>query len=193
MAPRAATDPDLGFQVGDHVCAFYSSSSNSLDEIVVDYLSAGLQAGHKCFCMVDTPSAVRDRIPGDLVSRDGMLHILTEDEAYMPDGQFSKDAFISTMKAMVQGAFAEGYDRFRAVGDESFLVRNSVDINEWFAAESALNTIVPDYPHFFFCLYDLDIFDGDTVMYVLRTHPRIYVNGIIITNPHYIPADQLPA
>jgi hypothetical protein len=29
-------------------------------------------------------------------------------------------------------------------------------------------------------------------MYVLRTHPRIYVNGIVITNPHYLPADQLP-
>jgi MEDS: MEthanogen/methylotroph, DcmR Sensory domain len=83
MAPRATIDSDLGFQVGDHVCAFYSSSSNSLDDIVVDYLSAGLQAGHKCFGMVDTPSAVRDQIPGDLVSRDGMLSILTEDEAYI--------------------------------------------------------------------------------------------------------------
>jgi hypothetical protein len=28
------------------------------------------------------------------------------------------------------------------------------------------------------CLYDLDLFDGDTVMHVLRTHPRVYVNGI---------------
>jgi hypothetical protein len=28
-------------------------------------------------------------------------------------------------------------------------------------------------------------------MYVLRTHPRIYVNGIVITNPHYLPADRL--
>ena len=192
MARQASGDLDLGFQVGDHVCAFYSSSSNSLDDIVVDYLSAGLQAGHKCFGMVDTPASVRDRIPGDLVSRDGMLHILTEDEAYMPDGHFSKDAFVRGMKAKVTEALADGYESFRAVGDESFIVRNAVDINEWFAAEAELNEIVPDYPHFFFCLYDLDIFDGDTVMYVLRTHPRIYVNGMVITNPHYTPADQLP-
>ena len=39
---------------------------------------------------------------------------------------------------------------------------------------------------------DLDLFGGDTVMYVLRTHPTIYVNGLIITNPHYVPADRLP-
>jgi hypothetical protein len=188
----ASQTPGLGFQPGDHVCAFYNSSANSVDDIVVDYLSAGLRAGHKCFGMVDTPASVQDRIPGDLLTRDGSLNVITEDEAYMPDGHFSKDAFIGAMESMVHQAFAEGYDRFRAVGDESFLIRNGVDISEWFAAEAELSTLVPDYPHFFFCLYDLDLFDGDTVMYVLRTHPRIYVNGIIINNPHYIPADKLP-
>jgi hypothetical protein len=190
LAQHASDTPELGFRLGDHVCAFYNGST-SLDDIVVDYLSQGLRDGHKCFGMVDTPSTVRDRIPADLVSREDSLRILTEDEAYMPDGHFSKDAFIRQMKDMVQGAFADGYERFRAVGDESFIVRNSVDIGEWFAAEAELNEIVPDYPHFFFCLYDLDLFDGDTVMYVLKTHPRIYVNGIVITNPHYVPADQL--
>ena len=94
-----AGTPDLGFQAGDHVCAFYNSSSSSaVDDIVVDYLARGLQDGHKCFGMVDEPAAVRQRIPRELVARDGML----------------------------------------------------------------------------------------------RTHPRIYVNGLIITNPHYLPADQLP-
>ena len=184
--------PDLGFRAGDHVCAFYNSSSSAVDDIVVDYLARGLQAGHKCFGMVDEPAAVRQRIPRELVARDGMLRVLTEDEAYMPDGHFAKDAFIAAMTGLVHQAFAEGYDRFRAVGDESFIVRHAVDISEWFAAEAELNQIVPDYPHFFFCLYDLDLFGGDTVMYVLRTHPRIYVNGLIITNPHYLPADQLP-
>jgi hypothetical protein len=190
LAPHASDSPELGFRLGDHVCAFYNGSG-SLDDIVVDYLSRGLRDGHKCFCMVDSPSTVRDRIPAGLPSREDSLRILTEDEAYMPDGRFSKDGFIRQMKAMVHQASADGYDCFRAVGDESFLVRNSVDLGEWFAAEAELNTIVPDFPHFFFCLYDLEMFDGDTVMYVLRTHPRIYVNGIVITNPHYVPADQL--
>jgi MEDS: MEthanogen/methylotroph, DcmR Sensory domain len=192
MAIPAARDPALGFAPGDHVCAFYSGSRNLLDDIVVDYITRGLEAGHKVFCMVDEPSAVHGKIPPHLVSRDGMLSVLTEDEAYMPDGYFSKDAFIRNMESMVLEAFASGYDTFRAVGDESFLVRHGVDLREWFAAESELNKIVPDHPHFFFCLYDLDQFDGDTVMYVLRTHPRVYVNGIVIDNPHYTQADQLP-
>jgi hypothetical protein len=189
MTVPAAQDPSLGFTPGDHVCAFYSSSRNMLDDIVVDYITKGLEAGNKVFCMVDEPSAVHRRIPSRLVARDDMLHVLTEDEAYMPDGSFSKDTFIGNMKTMVLDAFASGYDSFRACGDESFIVRSGVDIEEWFAAEAELNNLVPDYPHFFFCLYDLDLFDGDTVMRVLKTHPRVYVNGILIGNPHYATAN----
>jgi hypothetical protein len=191
MTIPASQDPSLGFVPGDHVCAFYSGSRNVLDDIVVDYVTKGLAAGSRVFCMVDEPSAVRSRIPPQLVARDGMLNVLSEDEAYMPDGRFSKDAFIASMKAMVVEAFSGGYEGFRGVGDESFLVRNRVALTEWFAAESELNEIVPDYPRLFFCLYDLDLFDGSTIMHVLRTHPRVYVNGIIIGNPHYR-ADQLP-
>jgi MEDS: MEthanogen/methylotroph, DcmR Sensory domain len=191
MTIPASQDPSLGFASGDHVCAFYSGSLNVLDDIVVDYITKGLAAGNKVFCMVDQPTAVQSRIPPGLVARDGMLNILTENEGYMPDGHFSKDIFIGSMEAMVREAFAHGYGSFRAVGDESFLIRNGIDIREWFAAESALNQIVPDYPHFFFCLYDLDLFDGSTIMHVLRTHPRVYVNGIVIGNPHY-EADRLP-
>jgi hypothetical protein len=191
MTIPASQDPSLGFLPGDHVCAFYSGTRNVLDDIVVDYVASGLAAGNKVFCMVDQPSAVQSRILPQLIARDGMLNVLTEDEAYMPDGHFSKDTFIGNMRAMVHEAFAHGYDSFRAVGDETFLIRHGVDIKEWFAAESELNSLVPDYPHFFFCLYDLDLFDGAAVMHVLRTHPRVYVNGILIDNPHY-QEDQFP-
>jgi len=191
MTIPALQDPSLGFRPGDHVCAFYSGSRDVLDDIVVDYITKGLAAGNKVFCMVDQPSAVQSRVLPQLIARDGMLNVLTEDEAYMPDGHFSKDTFIRNMRAMVLDAFAHGYNSFRAVGDESFIIRNGVDIREWFAAESELNSIVSDYPHFFFCLYDLDLFDGAAVMHVLKTHPRVYVNGILIGNPHY-QADQLP-
>jgi hypothetical protein len=192
MATSAVQDPGFGFVPGDHVCAFYSSRRNPLDDIVVDFVANGLQAGSKVFCMVDRPSQVRSRILAELGAEDGMLAVLTANEAYLPDGHFSKDAFIAAITTKIAEASAHGYASFRAVGDESFIVRNHVDRKEWFAAEAELNTIVPEFPHFFFCLYDLDLFDGNAVRHVLRTHPRVYVNGILIGNPHY-QADGLPA
>jgi hypothetical protein len=191
MTTSAVQDPGFGFVPGDHVCAFYSGSRSVLDDIVVDYVTNGLLAGSQVFCMVDQPSAVQSRIPAQLAARDEMLLVVTEDEAYMPDGRFTKDSFIRDMKTKISEASARGYDSFRAVGDESFIIRNHVDIKEWFAAESELNNIDPEFPHFFFCLYDLNLFDGNTVMRVLKTHPRVYVNGILISNPHY-QADRLP-
>ena len=62
MTIPALQDPSLGFVPGDHVCAFYSGSRNVLDDIVVDYVTKGLEAGSKVFCLVDQPSAVHSRV-----------------------------------------------------------------------------------------------------------------------------------
>jgi hypothetical protein len=192
MSLRAPDFAELGFQLGDHICAFYNGGGNSPDDIIVDYVCKGLQAGNKCVCMIDTASSVRERIPGELVSRDGILQFLTEDEGYLPDGRFSKDTFIRSLEAMVQGVLSDGYDRFWLIGDGSVIARNSVDLKTWFAAESEVNELAPRYPQFLMCLYNLDLFGGETVMYVLKTHPRIFVNGMIIANPYYSPARQFP-
>lgn len=185
MTTQAVQDPAFGFVPGDHVCAFYNSSQRELDDIVVDYVTRGLQAGSKVYCLIDRPAKVRNRLAPQLTAADDRLTVLTGDEAYLPGGRFSKDAFIRSAKAGIADAAERGYGSFRVVGDESFIVRNRVDAKEWFAAESELNAIAGDFPHFFFCLYDLDLFDASTVMRVLSTHPRVYVNGIIIGNPHY--------
>jgi len=190
MGPRATDIPDLGFQVGDHVCAFYSDGSASMHNIVVDFISRGLRAGNKCVCFIDTPSPVRDRIPGELMPRDDILQFFTEEEGYIPEGYFSKDAFIRNMETMVQGVLSEGYDRVWLVGDASVVARKAVDMKAWFTTESEMSELAPRYPQFIMCLYDLNLFDGEMVMYVLKTHPRIFVNGLIITNPYYISAGQ---
>jgi hypothetical protein len=189
MNQRASDIPDLGYKLGDHVCAFYNGSS-LLDDIVVDYVSKGLRAGDKCVCFIDTPSAVRDRIPGQLVRRQDILQFFTEDEGYLPTGHFSKDAFITNMEAMAQEVLADGYHRLWLIGDASVVARKAVDMRAWFAAESEVSALAPRYPQFIMCLYDLDLFDGEMVMYVLKTHPRIFVNGMILANPYHVPAAQ---
>ena len=190
MGPRATEIPDLGFRVGDHVCAFYSGGRATLHDTVVDFVSRGLRAGDKCICFIDTASSVRDRIPGELTPRDDILQFFTEEEGYLPDGEFSKDAFIRNMETTVRGVLAEGYDRLWLVGDASVVARKEVDLKTWFTTESEMSEMAPRYPQFIMCLYDLDLFDGEMVMYVLKTHPRIFVNGMIIKNPYFIPARQ---
>ncbi len=74
--PLRADSPGLGFQPGDHICALYNGGGNFLDDIVVDFVSKGLQAGNKCICFIDSPSSVRDRIPGELMPKDDILRLI---------------------------------------------------------------------------------------------------------------------
>ena len=48
MSVRVPDIADLDWKVSDHVCAFYKEDVNLPDDIIVDYLSKGLQAGNKC-------------------------------------------------------------------------------------------------------------------------------------------------
>lgn len=139
---------------------------------------------------MDSPSPVRDRIAGELLPKDDILQFFTEEEGYLPEGSFSTDSFLRGMEATVKGTLSEGYERLWLIGDTTVIVRKSVDLKTWFTAESEVSEFAPRYPQFIMCLYNLDLYDGDTVMYVLRTHAKIFVNGLIITNPYYIPRRQ---
>jgi hypothetical protein len=185
-----AESPGLDFRPGDHICAFYNGGGNDLDDIIAGFVSKGLRSGDKCICFMDTPAGVRDRIPAELMHKDDILQFYSEEQGYLPEGDFSKDVFLRGMEDTAKGTLSEGYERLWIIGDTTVIIRNSVDLNAWFAAESEVSELAPRYPQFIMCLYDLNLFDGDTVMYVLSTHTRIFVNGLIIANPYYIPKRQ---
>jgi DcmR-like sensory protein len=183
--------PQLDLQPGDHVCAFYNGGGADLDNIVVDFISKGLRAQNKCIGFIDEHASVHARIPPELLSRENMLQLFTEEQGYLlPTGGFSTEAFIEALDATAKSVFSDGYERLWLVGDTSVVVRNEVDPKAWFAAEAQVSELAPRYPQFIMCLYNLDLYDGEMVMYVLKTHTRIFVNGLIIDNPYYIPKQQ---
>ena len=194
MGSRALDIADLDFQVGDHVCAFYEEGANSLDDILATYLSKGLQAGNKCACFSfnNTASSVRDRIPPELMSREGILQFLTENQV---KGGFSVEAGLRTLEAMVNEAVSDGYGRLWALGDTTFVARDVPprSIKTWFTYEAELNELASRHQQFIMCLYDLDRLTGELVMSVLQTHPRIFVNGLVLSNPYYVPVRQFLA
>jgi hypothetical protein len=181
---------ELALQPGDHVCAFYNGARDHLDDIVVDFISKGLREQSKCIGFLDGPASVQARIPPELQTRENILQFFTEEEGYLSAGEFSEADFLQGLDATARAVLSDGYERLWLVGDTSVIKRNSVDIKAWFAAEAQVSELAPRYPQFIMCLYDLDLFDGETVMYVLKTHTRIFVNGLIIDNPYYLPKNE---
>ena len=71
--------------------------------------------------------------PASSCPGDDILQFFTEEEGYLPEGYFSKDAFIAQHGNEVQGVLSGGYDRLWLVGDASVVARKAVDMKTWFA------------------------------------------------------------
>lgn len=178
---------DLGLDPGDHVCGFYNGSSIR-DELTAAWVSDGVAAGQKCVCFVDSTASLLGRLADDLGTGGyGRVEFCDADAAYAPGGRFCKDAMLRRLEDSVTGAMGEGYAQVRLLGDMSWVIRSGVDTKTVFAYEAEVNEFCPRYPQFVLCLYDLDHFDGSLVIDVLRTHPKIILNGMFIHNPYYLP------
>ena len=93
--------PGVRLTPGDHVCAFYRGLQER-DEILIPYLRAGIQAGDKCVCIVDTtdPSTVLAVLSDEIDDVDGcvdrdQLEVRSSTDAYLRSGGFSTGAMLN--------------------------------------------------------------------------------------------------
>lgn len=40
-------------------------------------------------------------------------------------------------------------------------------------------------------MYDLDMFGGDVIVPIVRAHPKVWMNGVVPTNPYYLDSEYL--
>jgi len=170
----------------NHICALYDSL-DVRDDMVIRFVREGLAQGDKCVCFVDHDFMQRlmlDDAAANVVPRQLEFH--SADDAYLDNGSFSKEMMIDRLTRHVTSAIDDGYPLTRLVGDMSWVIHNRIDPAMVVAYEAEVNDFAQRLPQIAFCLYDLALFDGSVVVDVLRTHPKIYLNGMILTNPYYV-------
>jgi hypothetical protein len=184
---------------GDHICAMYLGQ-NERDDVVLPYLRTGLRAGDKCVCIIDSSAL------GELVARIGdrrevegylsthQLEVGTADHAYLRTPPFTTEGMIEYWESTVGAAMSGGLYAFaRVAGEMPWEMRLLPARNEFFRYEAALNKFAPRYPQAILCLYDLERFGGGFMVDLLRTHPKLFMGGLILENPHYRAPDDLAA
>ncbi|HVU72826.1 MAG TPA: MEDS domain-containing protein [Mycobacteriales bacterium] len=191
---------DLGIQgvlvsPGDHLCGLYSGSAER-DRLLVAMLRAGLSSGDKCICVVDGahPTDIAAAVGPDVDGAersDKQLEIVRAADMYLRSGRFSAPEIISAWKATISDVMYDG--RFDLVrGIETWSRRDVVpDPRELLVLESEMRRYLPLYPQVVVCLYDLDRFGGGIVVDLLKTHPRVLVNGMVLENPYCLSPDDL--
>ena len=86
-------------------------------------------------------------------------------------------------------ARAGGFDCARATGETSWS-REVTDGERIIEYEARLNDVLATMPVTALCQYDVNRFDGATILDVLRIHPVMLVGGQLIQNPYYVTPEQ---
>jgi MEDS: MEthanogen/methylotroph, DcmR Sensory domain len=187
---------EIDLQAGSHVCAFYRGAADR-DRLLSGYLSAGLTAGDKCVCIVDSPYTA-DRLTSMLRSRDrpavpaGQLDVHLSESTYLAGGEFTTSDMLTFWTETMTRAGTQGYPFFRLVGEMTWALRDVPGLEHLVAYESELNRVTLNYPVIVLCLYDLDLFSGEAVVNIVKTHPHVLVQGILVENPYHVTAAEFP-
>ena len=188
--------PGMSVAVGDHICAFYRGSAGR-DEILLPYLRAGIEAGHKCIAILDgierdtVQARLRDDCDVEGAIQTRQLDLLCSSETYLRDGHFSKVAMLDFWSEVV-GECIDGsnYEFARSVGEMTWALSQLPGVEDLVDYESELNRFLPLYPQVILCLYDLDCFVGRIIVDLMRTHPKLLLCGSILDNPYYLEPDE---
>jgi hypothetical protein len=186
--------PGVTLRNGDHICAFYRGSDGR-DEILLPFLKAGIEAGDLCTAVLDQvePDEMLARLADDESSVEG-LDLLRSSEAYLSGGGFDKEAMIDFWDTSLSRGLADGRHRFaRSCGEMSWSLQPLPGVDSLVEYESELNRFLPRYPQVIMCLYDLDLFDGQVVVDLLRTHPKLLLCSSLLDNPYYLEPDEFLA
>ncbi len=129
---------------------------------------------------------MRDRALGqpgpDYPRRSAQLDVERSSDAYLRSGEFSVEGMVSYLSASVDAAVAQDFDLLRAAGEMSWVLSGPPGWGDLFAYESSLNSVVDEVPAILVCLYDLRKFGADMLVEVLRTHPKVLLDGTVIDN-----------
>ena len=182
---QTTAEPSARLERGDHVCAFYRGRAER-DELLVPYLADGLEAGQNCLAIVDSGA------PEELVAAVGVaegLAVHTSGEVYLPGGAFDMDNMLDFYAAALDDVAKDPDGCIRTAGEMSWATNRDVPgASDLLAYEARVNQVLADHPDtaISLCLYDVDRFDGETIVGVLRTHPKAVLAGTVVDNPFYI-------
>jgi MEDS: MEthanogen/methylotroph, DcmR Sensory domain len=179
---------------GSHVCAFYRGDSDR-DRLLTAYLGAGLTAGDKCICIVDSAFTAKRLKSLAYASAghgvpEGQLDVHLPESTYLAGGEFTTSDMLTFWTEGMIKAEHEGYSFCRLAGEMTWALRDAPGVEHLVGYESELNRVTSSYPVVVLCMYDLDRFSGEVVINIVKTHPQVLVQGILVQNPYYVGPDD---
>lgn len=178
--------------VGTHMCLVFTRDEERVESLL-KFLLSGLQAGERtaCFSGKLTEDNLREFLAKNNISYDERrnqkaITLAGTSEVYFRDGVFDPDRMLNTLIEYYDEAVQLGFPASRVIGEMIPEVQHIPGGERLLEYESRVSILLRDHPVTSVCQYDANLFDGATIMEVLKVHPKMIINGMVINNPFYI-------
>lgn len=183
---------------GTHICQIFSSDDER-DDSLDRFLVSGLKNHEAAACFSNELDRTRF---GALLSSSGLnladsekagaLTLRRADDIYFSNNIFDPDLLIDIVTRYYRTSMEAGFGAARVIGEMLPAISHIAGGERLLEYESRITLTLRDYPVTAVCQYDARLFDGATIMKVLKVHPMMIVRGHVVHNPFHIsPEDFL--
>lgn len=183
---------DYSCNWGLHICGLYESEQER-DEIIFGFFAQGIKDHDlNAYCPCERTqedfsqkfASIHAEYACHCADPDYMIFPSAR-SLYYPEGVFSPYKMDENLNKVYSESQKNGPRNIRSSAEMVWALDAIPGVKHLMAYESRLNYFLPDKPWVSICLYNLNLFDGRTIMGVLQTHPFTINKGVITRNPYF--------
>ena len=178
-----------------HICSIFKNEQDQLSQ-AVPFVLSGLNTNQRCVYILDKNDKddVMDAVVRTKDTRDriesGQVIFLNKQETYLKNGKFEYKRMLSLISDAQKDALADGYSGAVITGEMTWFNGSGTPADCLLEFEARINALYPEIEANILCQYDETGFDPGLMMDVIRTHPKVILDGMLCPNPYYMPPED---
>jgi len=184
------------FDPGIHICQIFNDDDER-HSALINFIISGIKSGEKtaCFSEKESENTLNGLFEGHgfdykEVEKSGKFALAKSGEVYFKDGNFNPERMLDLLKAFYYESIHENSSGARVIGEMSPEIEKLPGGSRLLEYESKVSMLIKKCPVNAVCQYDARLFDGSTIMDVLKVHPYMVVRGSVVRNPFYIQPEE---
>lgn len=182
--------------VGTHMCQIYTDSKEK-DDFLYKFLLSGLKNNERSACF---SYQTGEKELADVFTESGLSYASEKlrnsisfdyaKDVYFEDGCFDPERMLENLKNFYDETCCMDFSAARVIGEMLPEIVNIPGGERLLEYESKVSLLVREKPVTSVCQYNASLFDGATILEVLKVHPQMIVNGTVLNNPFFIPPEK---
>jgi len=179
------------FEPGVHICQIFSDDDER-QATLLEFIVSGLRDGERASCFSENlkEEAVEEYLFQYGISYaqakdSGALTLAGAREVYFKDGTFDPDRMLGLLRGFYTQTMEQGYTAARVIGEMTPEVQHLPGGSRLLEYEARVSLLLRECPVTAVCQYDARLFDGATILDVLKVHPLMVVRGSVVRNPFF--------